>query len=383
MADYRSEDPDGGFKKTFVAIAVVHLMLLGGLLVAALFQSKTNSDTVVWMNPGSFGGDSSATEPQAAATKEPSTAPDEDSRVESPPATPPEMNRPEEPPPTTPPPVPITPSPMLPKSELPVLAPSPPPLSTATPTPRLTVEPTPKATVKPTPKATPKPTPKPTPRPTSTPTPKPTPKATPKPTPTRSATPKSSPKDEDEPNEKAKEKQKPKETDEKEQKSKSEASPRAKTSPVKPEKNVKPSVSPDSSAEQAEAGKNKLKDAHGHMATEPGSSPHAGGGKGPGDAEGSGSGDSALVGYVGILTNRFQAAWNQPTSEMALGKMLKVTVKLKVEPDGTVTEFEIVEGSGNLVVDDSVREAGKKITKLPPPPNGQTFSAPVRFELGN
>ena len=90
-----------------------------------------------------------------------------------------------------------------------------------------------------------------------------------------------------------------------------------------------------------------------------------------------------MAGYVGILTNRFQAAWNQPTSEMALGKMLAVTVKLKMESDGTVTEFEIVEGSGNAVVDDSVREAGKKIAKLPPPPNGQAFSAPVRFELGN
>ena len=67
MADYRSEDPDGGFKKTFVAIAAVHLVLLGGLLVAALFQSKTNSDTVVWMNPGSFGGDSAA--PESPPTK--------------------------------------------------------------------------------------------------------------------------------------------------------------------------------------------------------------------------------------------------------------------------------------------------------------------------
>src|ERR1700675_471909 len=102
MADYRSEDPDGDFKKTFVAIAVVHLVLLGGLLVAALFQSKTNSDTVAWMNPGSFGGDSSATESQTAATKDPPTAPGEDSRAESPPATPPEMNRQEEPPPTNP-----------------------------------------------------------------------------------------------------------------------------------------------------------------------------------------------------------------------------------------------------------------------------------------
>ena len=60
MAEYRSEYPDGGFKKTFVAIAVVHLVLLGGLLLATLFQSKKNSDTVVWMNPGSFGGDSAA-----------------------------------------------------------------------------------------------------------------------------------------------------------------------------------------------------------------------------------------------------------------------------------------------------------------------------------
>jgi TonB family protein len=374
MADYRSEDPDGGFKKTFVAIAVVHLVLLGGLLVAALFQSKKNSDTVVWMNPGSFGGDSIAAESQAASTKETPIAPVEDSRAESEQETPPETNRPEEPPPT-PPSVPMTPPPVLPKSELPVLAPSPTPMLLATPTPRPTIEPTPNPTPKPTPKSTPRPTPTATPKPTS----KPTPKATPKPTPSRSPTPKSSPKNEDESKEKAKEKQKVKETDEEEQKPKSEASPKPKSSPVKAEKNVKPSPSP----EHAEAGKNKLKDSHGQASSEPGLASHKGGGKGPGDTEGSGSGDSVLVGYVGILTNRFQAAWNQPTSEMALGKMLKVTVKLKIEPDGTVTEFEIVEGSGNAVVDDSVREAGKKITKLPPPPNGQAFSAPVRFELGN
>jgi len=68
---------------------------------------------------------------------------------------------------------------------------------------------------------------------------------------------------------------------------------------------------------------------------------------------------------------------------MAMGKALQVTVRLKVEPDGRVTQFTIVEGSGNAVVDESVREAGKNITRLPPPPNNETFSAPVRFELGN
>jgi TonB family protein len=104
---------------------------------------------------------------------------------------------------------------------------------------------------------------------------------------------------------------------------------------------------------------------------------------GRGAGKGSGSGDSALAAYVEILTSRFQAAWNQPTSEMAMGKTLEVTVRLKVEADGKVTEFTIVEGSGNAVVDESVREAGKTITRLPPPPNNQAFSAPVRFELGN
>jgi hypothetical protein len=60
MEYYGSEDPDGGFKKTFVAIAVVHLVLLGGLLLATRFQSKKTNDAVVWMNPGSFGGVSAA-----------------------------------------------------------------------------------------------------------------------------------------------------------------------------------------------------------------------------------------------------------------------------------------------------------------------------------
>jgi TolA protein len=171
-----------------------------------------------------------------------------------------------------------------------------------------------------------------------------------------------------------KQKEKKKASDDETVKAKSQNSPKPKSSPSKSEKNEKnekPSASAEPSAGQAGDGKSKEKPGKG------------GGGTGPGNVSGSGSGDSALVGYVGILTNRFQAAWNQPTSEMALGKMLAVTVKLRVEQDGTVTQFDIVEGSGNAVVDDSVREAGKKITKLPPPPNGQAFSAPVRFELGN
>jgi TonB family protein len=152
---------------------------------------------------------------------------------------------------------------------------------------------------------------------------------------------------------------------------------------VKSEEKEKPNSSPGPSARQAEAGHAKGKLPHDQPTPGRGLQARSGSGGGAGDGKDAGSGDSALAAYVGILTDRFQAAWNQPTSEMALGKTLEVTVKLKVEADGTVTEFVIVEGSGNTVVDDSVRDAGKKITKLPPPPNGQGFSAPVRFELGN
>ena len=385
MADYRSEDPDRGYRKTFVAITVVHLFLLGGLLVASRFQSKKSDDTVVWMNPGSFGGDSAPPESQSASVQEPETAPREESRPEDRQQPQPETNQKEEAPQPSPPPVAPTPSPLTPQSELPISTPSPTPMPAPTPTPRPTIEPTPILTPKPTPKPTSRPTSKATPKPTPKATPKPTPKATPetaaKPSPEHAVTPKPSPKNEDELKGKAKVKQK--ENAKGEEKPERETSPKPKPSPAESEKNVKPNASPEASVPQGVASKNKGKQLHGRASAEPGTHSRNGDGTGPGVTRGSGSGDSGLAAYVGILTNRFQAAWNQPTREMALGKMLQVTVKLQVESDGTVTEFDIVEGSGNAVVDDSVREAGKKIAKLPPPPNGQAFSAPVRFELGN
>src|ERR1700691_4511307 len=128
MADYRSEDPDGGFKKTFVAIAVVHLILLGGLFVAALFQSKKNTDTVVWMNPGSFGGQSSAAGPPAAVTTESSVAPSEEAPAESQSQQETQSKTTgEEEAPHPPPPVASATPPPIQQSELPVATPTPTP----------------------------------------------------------------------------------------------------------------------------------------------------------------------------------------------------------------------------------------------------------------
>jgi TonB family protein len=358
MADHGSDDPDGGFKKIFVAIAAVHLVLLAGLFLLARFQSKENNETLVWMNPGSFGVDSAPGAAQAVTPHETSTPETEENKPEPPTQTEQEQQPPEptpERPQVTPPPPPLEQ-----QSELPI--------STPTPTPERRPRPTPGPSIEETPKPTPKPTPERTPRPTPKPTPKPTPRATPKPSPEHSPKPKPTENVEDEEKEKPKEKEK--QNNEETAKPKSKSSPKPRGSPGKPEKKGTPASSPSGDEETAGA-KSKGKQGHGEESNHSGSD------------SGSGSGDSGLEGYVGILTNRFQAAWDQPTSEMALGKTLSVTVKIKIEADGTVTEFEIVEGSGNAVVDDSVREAGKKLIKLPPPPDGRAFSAPVRFELGN
>lgn len=331
------QDEDGSFRKTFAAIAVVHVVVLGSLLLAAFYQPKQSNDSVVWMSPGSFAGDSAAAQAALADTRESSPPPDGES--EQPSEREPDQPPPASPPPAPPPPPLPTPQPVVEESALPLTSP------TATPPPRST------PTAKPTPKPTPRPTPKPT----------------PKPSPTHSATPKPSPKS-------------PVPAKEKE-KRKSDDSPKPRTSPVKSEE--KGDASPAPSARQAESAQGKGKPSHDQTTTGRGLASRSDSGSGVGEGKAAGTGNSALGAYVGILTNRFQAAWNQPTSEMALGKTLEVTVKLKVEADGTVTEFVIVEGSGNAVVDDSVREAGKKIARLPPPPGGQAFSAPVRFELGN
>jgi TonB family protein len=106
-------------------------------------------------------------------------------------------------------------------------------------------------------------------------------------------------------------------------------------------------------------------------------------GNGTGSGQATGNGESKLAYYAEVIKNRFQAAWNQPRGEIAAGTQLVATVRLRIQPDGTVTEFTLIEGSGNSVVDESVREAGRKITHLPPPPSGTAFNPVMRFELGD
>ena len=349
---------DGRFKLTFVAIAIVHLLLLGVLLLVSLYHPDKKEENIVWVSPGSFGSEAAAAGITSAASSEPTFPAGAESKESHAPEVEetPEASQGE-------------PIPAIQAASEPAISPTDSELAVPTPTPLGTPRPTPRPSQSPTPKpsVTPKPAPKAT--------PKPTPRATPKPSPKPSVSPKASasprPSHKPEPTPKEETKEKPE----------SQASPKTeKSQKPKDSKNIS-NASPDSGVHAA--GEEKQKSAKGQTANGGSGISRTAAPGGRGGGAGSGSGESELAAYVGIHTSRFQAAWNQPTGEMAMGKTLEVTVRLKVEADGKVTEFAIVEGSGNAVVDESVREAGKTITRLPPPPNDQAFSAPVRFELGN
>lgn len=116
---------------------------------------------------------------------------------------------------------------------------------------------------------------------------------------------------------------------------------------------------------------------------------NTGGGKsglGGGSGHGSGTGrGSELAWYGNMLHDRFHNEWVQPTSVVATGAKMSALVKLRIEKDGRVSQFEIVKPSGNVVVDESVAAVGKRVTHVDPLPgglgNGEFYEVKINFEL--
>lgn len=218
--------------------------------------------------------------------------------------------------------------------------------------------PAPAATIAPKPLPTPKPTPKATPKPT----PKPTPKSTPK----RTLLAKASPK----------------------------PSPKAKPTPAQSDEND----------EQADADAEKKKIAKAAMAKndvgESNSSKkpvkkttavQGGNGKGTSagaDGHGGGTGSTSEFAWYGsMLHDRFYSEWIQPTTVISSGAKLSALVKIRIEKDGRVSDFEIVKPSGNVVVDESVSATAKRVTQVDPLPDGigsgGHYDVRINFELNS
>ena len=209
------------------------------------------------------------------------------------------------------------------KSEIELPLPTPKPTAIATATPR-------QATPKPKPKATPKPAPPSTPKKTvvAKASRKPSPKA--KLSPTKSA-------------------EKAKKTDANAEKKKI-----AKTAPAKVG-----SVSQDGTGKTSSAGKGG----------------HAGGG----------SSASEFGWYGNMLHDRFYSAWIQPTTTVASGSKISTLVKVRIEKDGRVSNFEIIKPSENVVVNESVAAIAKRVIEVAPPPvglgNSDHYDVNINFEL--
>jgi TonB family protein len=250
--------------------------------------------------------------------------------TEKPPEAPaPELFTPAEVPPELPPP--------------PVEKPLPSEIVTATPAPATPVPATPKpATPKP---ATPKPTPKP---------------ATPKATPPKPASPKATAKPKTSP--------KPTAADSENSKPKSTPSDKPKGTPTTA-KSAAGSGTATKLASNTKTGGNGV---------------GSGNGKGPAK-KGDGEGLSQYGWYFGMIKDRFDARWEQPTNIERNGAPVVTTLRFRISKDGVISDREIAKSSGFPQMDESVLSAATKVQQVDPLPtglgNGEYFEVNVEFKL--
>jgi outer membrane biosynthesis protein TonB len=225
-----------------------------------------------------------------------------------------------------------------PEDEKPLLTAAKSEIQLPTPKPTATSMPIRKPIASPTPKA--KATPKPTPKQTSKPTPKPTPKKTV----LAKASPKSSPK-------------------------------------------VKPTPAESGGKEPAYANVEKKKIEKTALAKKGPASNTVSQetSTGAGGRARSGDGTSEFGWYGNMLHDRFYSAWIQPTTSVTSGTKISTLVKVRIEKDGRVSNFEIIKPSENIVVNESVAAIAKRVTQVDPLPagigNGDHYDVKINFEL--
>jgi outer membrane biosynthesis protein TonB len=106
---------------------------------------------------------------------------------------------------------------------------------------------------------------------------------------------------------------------------------------------------------------------------------------GAGGRASSGGGASEFGWYGNMLHDRFYSAWIQPTTNIISGSKISTLVKVRIEKDGRVSNFEIIKPSENVVVNESVAAIGKRVTQVDPLPagfgNGDHYDVKINFEL--
>ncbi len=100
---------------------------------------------------------------------------------------------------------------------------------------------------------------------------------------------------------------------------------------------------------------------------------------------GGGASASEFGWYGNMLHDRFYSAWIQPTTSVPSASKFSTLVKLRIEKDGRVSQFEIIKPSDNVVVNESVSAIAKRVTEVDAPPtallNNGHYDVKINFEL--
>ena len=88
-----------------------------------------------------------------------------------------------------------------------------------------------------------------------------------------------------------------------------------------------------------------------------------------------------------MLHDRFYSEWVQPTAVSGGGAKNSVLVKLRIEKDGGVSNFEVVRPSGNWELDESVKALANRVSRVEPLPDGlgksDHYDVKINFELNS
>jgi TonB family protein len=216
----------------------------------------------------------------------------------------------------------------------------------------------------------------------------PTPTATPIRTPTPEST--SEPKPSVSPKIKGTPKQKPKPT----AKPKPKPSPKivvAKASP-KPTPKATPEKEESEPAEGLIEKKEIAKEEPPKIEPKKSAATQTGNGKGTNSGTGGGHvGGSASAGqfawYGSMLHDRFYSEWVQPTNVASAGAKNSVLVKLRIEKDGRISNFELIRPSGNSELDESVKALANRVSHVEALPDGlgkgDHYDVKINFELNS
>jgi TonB family protein len=109
-----------------------------------------------------------------------------------------------------------------------------------------------------------------------------------------------------------------------------------------------------------------------------------GSGSDGGSASGGGGGTAEIGTYHDHIHDRFFSVWDQPTS-IANTANFVTGLRIRIESDGRISDFKVVRSSGNVVMDESVLAAARRVLKVDALPkglgSGGAYEVTINFEL--